>query len=320
MASSRSSGFTEAVLAAVSACLERYVLPEHSLVVGLSGGVDSVVLLHAVRQIRSSVSALHVHHGLSANADAWEAHCRQVCSAWNIPLSVRRVTVERDSPAGLECAAREVRHRTLTESTADWVVLAHHQSDQAETLLFNLLRGAGVRGAAAMCERRGRVLRPLLDVERTTITRYAGENDLHWVDDESNADQRHSRNFLRHKIVPDLKKRFPAAEPNFAAAARRFGEAQELLDDLACLDLAAHGTDFPVPVAALSVLSAARARNVLRYLLARRGVQAPGESRLNEAIKQFLTAAQDRHPAVTIGGHRLVRRRGWLDLRPLLED
>jgi tRNA(Ile)-lysidine synthase len=284
------------------------------VVVGLSGGIDSVVLLHALSGFRLPLSALHVHHGLSTNADDWEAFCRNLCDAWNVPIAVKRVTVERNAPSGLECAARIVRQQAFAGAGGDWVALAHHAGDQAETLLFNLIRGTGVRGAAAMAERGGRLLRPLLTVGRREILAYAQAHRLSWIEDESNADLRHSRNFLRHRVVAEIGRRFPGAEANLAAAARRFAEAQNLLDDLAVFDLGSGNHHFPVAVALLQSLPEYRARNVLRYLLAGGGVQVPSEERLAEALRQFLTAGPDRHPSVTLGSHRLFRRRGTVDL------
>ena len=284
-----------------------------TVAVGLSGGVDSVVLLNALRGFGLPLSALHVHHGLSVNADRWEAFCRKLCDAWNIPLAVKRVTVARGSPQGLECAARQARHNAYAEAGDDWLALAHHADDQAETLLFNLIRGTGVRGAAAMAERNGRLLRPLLAVTRETILAYARTRGLAWIEDESNADLRHSRNFLRHRIVADISRRFPGAAVNLAAASRRFAESQDLLDDLAAMDLGG-GHDFPVATELLRSLPEYRARNVLRYLLAGRGVQVPSEERLTEALRQFTTAGPDRHPSVMMGKNRLFRRRGVVDL------
>ncbi len=314
MASSRSKAPIDAVTAAVAGCLRRHVLPGQAIAVGLSGGLDSVVLLHALRTLGVPLSAMHVHHGLSVNADAWESFCRSICREAGVPLVVNRVVVDRGSSLGLECAARNARHGALAQAPEDWLALAHHADDQAETLLFNLLRGAGVRGAAAIPERRGRLLRPLLSVGRKDILAYGRAEGLQWIEDESNGDVRYSRNFLRHRVLVELQTRFPAAQSNLAAAAKRFAEAQTLLDDLAAVDLAGHPHDFPVAVGLLSRLAEPRARNVLRYLLAKHGVQAPSEERLTEAVRQFLSAAPDRHPSVAFGDFRLRRRRGAVDL------
>jgi tRNA(Ile)-lysidine synthase len=196
----------------------------------------------------------------------------------------------------------------------DFIVLAHNRGDQAETLLFNLVRGTGLAGAAAMAVRQQRLLRPLLAVSRADIEAYARANGLAWIEDESNLETDFSRNFLRHEILKPLGLRFPAAEKNLAAAALRFAEAVTLLDELARSDLGDDATDFPLPLALLNGLSETRARNVLRYLLARRGLWIPSETRLVEALRQLLTAAADRHPRVSLGAWDIVRRRGQIDL------
>lgn len=328
MASSRNSHFTDALQAACAACIAEDVSPGQHLVVGLSGGIDSVSLLHALRVLRGhadfQLSALHVHHGLSGNADDWADFCRQLCDRWEVPLSAVHVAVERDSADGLEAAARRARHEAYARIDGDGIVLAHHRGDQAETLLFNLLRGTGLAGAAAMASRQRapqevplgcRLLRPLLRVPRSDIETYARQQGLTWIEDESNRDTTFSRNFLRHDILASLSQRFPAAEKNLAAATGRFAEAAFLLDELAKIDLAA-AADFPIPVSLLANLSEARARNVLRYLLARRGVRIPSEARLVELLRQLLAAGADRHPRVRFGDWDIVRRRGLIELEP----
>ena len=319
MESSKSKS-TEVLRAAVIACVGRHVVPGQRLLVGLSGGIDSVVLLHCLRPIASQrclqLAGLHVHHGLSPNADAWEAHCRALCEAWGVGLTVARVEVERGSRDGLEAAARRARHAVFAQAEGDWVVLAHHRDDQAETLLFNLLRGTGVRGAAAMSEAPGRLLRPLLGIGRDEIETYATENHLRWVEDESNADTTFSRNHLRHQVLAGLERRFPGSGANLAAAARRFGEAQSLLDDLARIDIGGTADDFPIEVHLLASLAEPRARNVLRFLLQQRHIGIPSEERLREALRQLTQAAADRHPAIAFGNHRLLRRGGRIVLEP----
>ena len=300
--------------AVLAACLQRHVQTGQQLVMGLSGGIDSVVLLHALAALcREGLSALHVHHGLSPNADRWAQTCADYAEHLGVPFKCLSVVVERASADGFEAAARRARHQAFAESKADWIVLAHHRDDQAETLLFNLMRGTGIAGAAAMRERSGRLLRPLLTVGRDDIERYAAKHRLEWIEDESNADTRHSRNFLRHGVLAPLTQRFPAAAKNLAGAAARFAEAQQLLDALACADLGAV-SDFPIPVDILRALDEPRARNVLRYLLAQHAVQIPSEARLREALRQMRTADIDRHPAMQLGDHRLVRRRGLIYL------
>ena len=317
MASTRKSPSTEPTpagpVAALLACLETYAQPTDQLTVGLSGGIDSVVLLHALAALRpaATLSAVHVHHGLSPHADQWAEFCCDFAQRLGVACICTCVQVERGSADGLEAAARRARHGVFAQLDTDWIVLAHHRDDQAETLLFNLLRGTGLAGAAAMRPRRGKLLRPLLDIGRAEIEAYAVAHGLDWIEDESNRDTRHTRNFLRHRILAPLAQRFGAAAQNLAAAAARFAEAQELLNDLARLDLGG-SEDFPVTVAAFQALPEPRARNALRFLLAQRGVRIPNEARLREALRQMLEAGIDRHPAVKLGTHRLVRRRGWI--------
>jgi tRNA(Ile)-lysidine synthase len=316
MAASRKSRSTELLHSAAAACLDRHAAIGARLVVGLSGGIDSVVLLHVARALGGPHEAVHVHHGLSPDADRWSAFCHELCTSWAIPLRVVRVDVERNSVDGLEGAARRARHEVFEGIAADWILLGHHRGDRAETMLFNLLRGAGVRGAGAMPERSGRLLRPLLEVGRSDIADYAKAHELKWVDDHSNADTRYSRNFLRHGILPAIQPRFPAVEQRLASAAARFAEAADLLDDLARIDLGQRGPSFPIDVECLAALSEPRARNVLRFLLTMHGVGIPSEERLAEALRQCLDAAPDRHPALVFGRHVIRRKAGRIVLDP----
>src|SRR6266852_5482254 len=175
MASSRKRPSGE-LAAAVARFVADHALQGKRITVGLSGGVDSVSLLHLLRNCSVETRAIHVNHGLSANAGAWAAFCRRLCKRWSVPLTVRRVRVAR-AEKGLEAAAREARYAAFRRVDCDVLMLAHHLDDQAETVLLNLLRGAGARGASGMRERtafRGRALvRPLLEVPREAIVAYA---------------------------------------------------------------------------------------------------------------------------------------------------
>ena len=181
------------------------------IAVALSGGIDSVTLLHQLKD--RGVSAIHVHHGLSPNADAWAAFCRKLCKRWGVPLKVYRVKVSR-AGEGLEAAARRARYEAFAEANADCIALAHNLDDQAETVLMNLLRGAGPRGASGMAREsrfRGKTLvRPLLDTPRAAIVAYARHHGLEWIEDESNTDEALTRNFVRRSVGPILEQRFPA--------------------------------------------------------------------------------------------------------------
>jgi tRNA(Ile)-lysidine synthase len=316
MVDSRNKPFTEPVLQAVATCFGCYTRQKQAIVVGFSGGLDSTVLLHAAsclaRTADLNLFAIHVHHGLSANADAWAHSCTSLCQEWDIPLTILRVDVPRNTGEGVEAAARAVRHKALADHPADWIFLAHHADDQAETVLHNILRGAGVRGVSAMPESRGRVLRPLLGLGRDVLLAYARSHRLVWIEDESNADIRYTRNFLRHEILPHIASRFPGAGERLAAAASRFSEADSLLEDLASLDLRDCPREFPIPLKLFRELPATRARNLLRAMLKWHHVQPPGERRLNEFVRQLQTAGSDRHPRLDLAHYSLWSEAGKL--------
>ncbi|WP_306603607.1 tRNA lysidine(34) synthetase TilS [Azonexus sp.] len=291
--------------------------------VGLSGGCDSVVLLHLLSRagLAGRLAAIHVHHGLSPNADAWADFCSACCQSLGVPLIVRSVNVERNSGHGLEAAARQARYAAFSESlpAGACLLLAQHRGDQAETVLFNLLRGAGVAGAAAMRDERAqgalRLLRPLLDVSRGEIEAYARQYGLRWIDDESNADTRFTRNFLRHEALTAINQRFPNAEVALARAAANFAEASDLLDELAAEDWqrvvdGKTGTE-TARLVEMRSLSLARLKNLLRWRLRQLGWQVPVAARLDEFSRQLMTAAPDRHPELVLpaGTMRLARGR-----------
>jgi tRNA(Ile)-lysidine synthase len=253
--------------------------------IAFSGGLDSTVLLHQLVELSRlhslpPLSAIHVHHGLQSAADAWPAHCQAVCAQLNIPLQIAHVQVQPG--ASLEQAARDARYQAFIGSlqTGQVLLTAQHRDDQAETLLFRLLRGAGVRGLAAMPRERvlgdGLLVRPLLDVPRARLHAWAVERQIQWVEDPSNADDRPSRNFLRLNILPLLAMRWPQAKQNMARAAAHVSEALQLLEELGREDLedALMGNHYRwlgVPTLALPPLrrlSAARQRNALQTWLA----------------------------------------------------
>lgn len=319
MADSGNKLSDELIVRSVTDCLKRHVRCGQTLSAAYSGGLDSTVLLHALKHVAAALdiplASIHVHHGLSANADAWAAHCERSCADLGIELRMVRIRVEPERGEGVEAAARHARLRALLDNPAHWVVMAHHADDQAETVMHNLLRGTGPRGAAAIPEVRGRVLRPLLPVPRSSLLAYAKLHDLKWIEDESNDDRRYTRNFLRHEVMPGIERRFPHAVEQLSAAARRFGEAQGLLDDLALLDLRANHFGFPVALHCLRQLPELRARNAVRALLSNQGVQLPGERRLNEFVRQLRTAASDRHPGLQLGTYTLWVAAGALHFR-----
>jgi tRNA(Ile)-lysidine synthase len=299
--------------------------PGGRLCVALSGGVDSVVLLHLLHQIRPGLgfqlSAVHVHHGLSPNADHWQAVCAAHCARLGVPFEALRVAVARDHPQGLEAAARLARYAALDAQPVDWLVLAHHLDDQAETLIFRLLRGSGLRGAGAMRAAERPVqglprLRPLLGSRRREIEAWARGQGLAWVEDESNADPRYTRNRLRRDLLPAWEADFPGAVPALARAAGHFQEASDLLDELAAQDAAGcGGGDWSLH--AFAALSEARQGNLLRWAVRRRGSPPPEAARLAEALRQLREAGPAAALRLPLGEWALgvFRGRVWLEPR-----
>ena len=311
MAGSRKSPPGSALPAQVSAVLRQYVQRGARVVAGLSGGVDSVVLLdllaRAARKLRFELVALHVNHQINPNAGRWAAFCRTLCRQRGIPLKVLRVTVERGG--SLEARARAARYRAFAAQRADCIALAHNLDDQAETVLLQLLRGAGVKGVSAMPVLRqaaphAAILRPLLDIPRRDIEAYARRRKLAWVEDGSNADLELDRNYVRHRVLPAIAERYPSYRTTLARASRNFGESAQLLDDLAAAD--AEFTREGLGIDSLATLSAARAKNVLRYFLARHGVPMPNAARLDECVRQ-LQLRRTARIVIEIGAHELRR-------------
>jgi tRNA(Ile)-lysidine synthase len=312
----------------VAAVLARHVAPNARLVLALSGGLDSVVLLHALQALRSrlafALSAVHVHHGLSPDADSWVDFCTQLCAAQDVALSVHRVQIAPGDPAGIEAAARRERQRIFAAIDADWLLTAHHQDDQAETLVLQLLRGAGPKGLAAMPEVRTRPawhaaqLRPLLGVARDEIRNYAVAHGLAWVEDASNQEVRFRRNVLRHRVMPVLAEAFPGTAATLARAATLQADAAELLDDLARIDAQTAIAGKRLDCAALATLSRSRARNLLRLFIEQQGQLMPSFRRLDETLHQLLDARQDARVCVRLGASEIRRFRGGAFLVPAM--
>jgi tRNA(Ile)-lysidine synthase len=308
--------------------LEGTELAGRRVVVGLSGGIDSVVLLDILHRLvasrRFTLGAIHVHHGLSPNADSWTDFCTTLCGVREIPLHVERVQVRRCSGQGIEAEARKARYAAYRVLDADYVALAHNLDDQAETVLLQLLRGAGPDGLAGMpFERllgRGRLIRPLLDVPRSDIEAWARERGLGWIEDESNGDPAYARNHLRLNVLPLLEGHYPGYREALARTARNAADAAALADTVAVADLADLASEEGVEIAGLMALGPLRAANALRRWLRDDGVAMPPRVRLDEALRQLADAAPDASPEVVIGSHALRRYRERVRLAPIGGD
>lgn len=310
----------------VAAAIAPVISPGAHLALGLSGGMDSVALLSVLAGLAPgmafSLRAVHVNHGISPNAARWAGFCAELCSRIEIPLQVETVDIGPFRSLGLEGAARAARYGVFSRIDADFLVLAQHRDDQAETLLLRLLRGAGLRGLAAMSPlrslagTRARLMRPLLDVPRTEIEAYAASQGLAWVEDESNADTVRQRNFLRHEVLPALEGQFPAARAAIARAAANLGEARELLDAMAQSDLERCSDGETVDVTALQAVSEARAKNVLRYWFDTQGIEPLSAARLAELLRQLKDSREDAQTSLASGKWKFHRYRDRLHVEP----
>ncbi len=291
---------------------------------GYSGGRDSTVLLHALHAWGAEhglrVQAAHVNHHLHPQAAEWAAFCAGQCAQLGIPLRIIEVDVHPLHGRSLEAHARQLRYdacRALLGS-GDCFLTAHHQEDQAETLLLQLMRGSGVHGLAAMPQRTpfgpGWHVRPLLSCPRADVIAYARARGLRWLDDPSNVDTSHDRNYLRHEIMPRLRQRWPAAAEVMARAARWQAEAAALLDELAAADLTrARGPrEECLSVPALCELSPARCAQVLRLWIKSLGLPAPYATHLDQIQRDLLHARRDSRARVRWPGAEARRHRDLL--------
>ncbi|MHB8472398.1 MAG: tRNA lysidine(34) synthetase TilS [Gammaproteobacteria bacterium] len=292
--------------------------------IAYSGGLDSHVLLHAMQHLGTqhpeiSLAAVHIHHGLHPQADQWAQHCMTVCAALSVPCQVVRVDAQAAIGESPEDAARRARYRALRAQVqaGDCLLTAHHQDDQAETLLLQLLRGSGPPGLAGMPARMafgdGQLARPLLAVSRAALYDYAQQHGLQWVEDESNAHTGFDRNYLRHEIMPRLRARWPATAAALARSAMHCGSAAELLHSVAQQDLPAlHGpTAATLQIERLAALGIARQANALRAWLHDLHLPTPSTEQLR-AVQTMLHAAIDASPCVRWPGAELRRYRDLL--------
>jgi tRNA(Ile)-lysidine synthase len=271
------------------------------LILAYSGGLDSHVLLHQLAQYpttKSKLHVVHINHGLSPNADQWQAHCATVCSELKVPFTTIKITIDIKPGDSLEAVAREQRYAELAkfvdENTA--LLTAQHQDDQAETILLQLFRGAGVKGLAAMPEQKlfanGVQLRPLLNTTRAELAAYALQYDLQWIEDESNKNLNFNRNYLRQTIMPLLKQRWPSITSTLARSSQHCAEAAELLSELAKIDyqICAGSQLNCLNIIALQQLSRARKINTLRYWLKLNNVRSPNKKHLEKIIDEVIAA------------------------------
>ncbi|MHA3511773.1 tRNA lysidine(34) synthetase TilS [Yersinia enterocolitica] len=305
---------------------------QRHVLVGFSGGLDSSVLLHLLVCLRDQlipdlmIRAIHIHHGLNPLADSWVKHCQQQCEQWKIPLEVVRVTIDARH-TGIEAAARTARYQAFASHLAanEVLVTAQHLDDQCETFLLALKRGSGPAGLSAMAAKmpfaHSQLWRPLLAFSRETLENYAQVQQLQWIEDDSNQDDRFDRNFLRLRILPLLTQRWPHFAQATARSASLCAEQEQLLDELLADNLQQlQNAEGALSVEGLLVASEAKRAAILRRWLAQWGAAMPSQSQLQRLWLEVAMARQDAEPQLTLGAHQVRRFRQYLYLlSPLTE-
>lgn len=294
------------------------------LIVGLSGGLDSTALLHSLAQLtdRPPLKAIHINHGLQAETDVWQAHCEIICAGLGVALMCRRVEVAVSG--SLETNARVARYQAFAECLGprDRLLLAHHQQDQAETGLFQALRGHGAMGLLGMPQARplglGQLYRPLLDVPRAVLEAYAETHGLKYVSDPSNADQTHDRNFIRHGITPLLNERFQGWSARLARQISFDETARALLAGLGREDLLKLQTPGGYSVAGLQQLDQDRALNMLKTQLMDMVDAAPSAGQLRACLTMLASSGQQEPTSQAILGYEYHRHRNEFVLVPAI--
>ncbi len=300
-----------------------------SAMVALSGGMDSVVLLHGLCKLSKQgrfdfdLRALHVNHGLQQEADQWQQHCEALCQQLAIPFISERVDLESGASSKLpsqENAARVVRYNVFASQlqTGEALLLAHHRDDQMETLLLRLMRGSGSKGMSGIPRTRslgaGFLYRPLLDFDRSTLQHYAQQQRLEWIDDKSNQDISFDRNYCRHRLLPIIEERWPGYRDSWSKSAVLAAEAEALLQELAAIDLQTIAGDrgAAVSVTELLLFSSARQRNVLRHWLKQLGLPEFGWNQLQQLSNEVLSADASGSACISGEGFQLMRYKNYL--------
>jgi tRNA(Ile)-lysidine synthase len=298
--------------------------PDARLCVALSGGVDSMALLHAAQALtaaepRLALRALHVDHGLQPESAQWAEVCRRQCEALGVPLRVLELRLQIPKGASIEAEARRARYRAMEAvlEPGESLLTAHHADDQLETVLLQLFRGAGVAGLAAMPRAaalgEGPHLRPLLGVERAQLEDYASRVGLGWVEDPMNRQSRYDRSYLRHEVLPTIRARWPSVARTVGRSAGHFAAAQGLLEGLAQADGATLVDDQGrLEIAGLMALPRERQLNVLRWWIVEQGLGVPSAARLESILLDAVPARQDAQPVVTWPTGEIRRYRGRL--------
>lgn len=299
--------------------LKRNKLDDNQFLIAFSGGLDSSVLLHAFCEVKKTLSniqltAIHVHHGLNQQADAWLAHCQAVCAVYDVELICESVEINRSGGESLEDCARKLRYEKFAEhlNKGTYLCVAQHQNDQAETLLLQLIRGTGINGLAAMPEQKsfqqGFLIRPLLPISRAQLEKFARLNKLSWCEDSSNQDCSITRNAIRHQVLPLLSQLNSAAIKNIARSAAHMQEARGVLNDVVANDFTQCCLQQnKICLNNLKKLSIARQKLCLRHWFMMNEIKMPSAKLLDTIIQQIIFAKEDAQPQLDFSGISIRR-------------
>ncbi len=303
----------------------RTLTDSQQLCLAYSGGLDSHVLLHLLYELKQhynyQIRAIHIHHGLNPQADQWQQHCQSTCQALNIKFQAQRLNINKIKGQSLEALARAARYQCLSQQLQAKEVLltAHHLEDQAETFLLQLMRGSGLQGLASMPIKKpfaqSFLLRPLLHVSRQRLEQYAKQQQLCWIEDDSNNNWQFDRNYLRHQIMPLLKKRWPSAATTITRSAAHCAKAHSLLNHVSAKDLAqVQNNNALIDIRKLASLTTQRQQQVLRYWITQQGFCVPSQQQLHEIFRTVIHSRYDTAPCFSWGQQSLRRYRYFLYL------
>ena len=274
--------------------------------VGFSGGTDSTALLHILTSMKNidGITAIHINHQLNKKSDLWQKHCEDFCASLQVPLICKTVTITKPYKQGLEAEARFARYKAFSEiiNQDDLLLLAHHKLDQLETFLYRLIKGHGISGLAGIPEYRKHndfyLLRPLLNINKSIINNYITQQDLNYIDDPSNADNKFERNWLRNILLPIIAKRHEKILDSIYNSQLHLIEAKELLEDLAFVDFkkVCSKRHNRIIISELNKLSISRKINCIRVWLQKKNVVLPNRKQLKELMTQLMNIKQGKHP------------------------
>ena len=309
--------------------------PAKKFLLAYSGGLDSHVLLHMMSHLSDSsiqFRAIHIHHGLQKVADDWTSHCQKVCVELNVPLDIKELGLKIKTGESVEEVARRERYKVLSSSLMNNEVLltAHHQNDQAETLLLQLFRGAGVQGLAAMPEirqfgsndRQSQHLRPFLNLTRQFLEDYANYHQLNYIEDPSNQDQRFDRNFLRNNIMPQLRQRWNGIDKTIARSASIQAETLQILEGFAENELGRICSNFDNTLNITELIKHSKAKQnlLIRHWISKSGFDIPSDKKLRHVFSDGVNASEDSQPLIEWQGAQIRRFQNKLFLlEPLPE-